>query len=218
MPNGDMTTGDVQTASSPGGLQQFLARLGYNVSDPVDQTAASLGIAERVQHQILRARRVAAQREAPGVPPALEVYAFEVIALTADLRKAVVSSFRDKPANVLLILTTRDYDPLDFVLAQKSLRQSRGPGGQVAVSHQLLSVDRRNPSRVHLRVLERMRNKAADPYVQFDRLFDLTLDEQKLILSRVGPGRPLPPRRGRRKKPGGREAKADPWLFAQDAE
>lgn len=30
------------------------------------------------------------------------------------------------------------------------------------------------------------------------RLFDLTLDEQKLILSRVGPGRPLPPRRRRR--------------------
>jgi len=33
------------------------------------------------------------------------------------------------------------------------------------------------------------------------RLFDLTLDEQKLILSRVGPGRPLPPRqrKGRKK-------------------
>ena len=31
------------------------------------------------------------------------------------------------------------------------------------------------------------------------RLFDLNLDEQKLILSRVGPGRPLPPRRGRGK-------------------
>jgi hypothetical protein len=30
------------------------------------------------------------------------------------------------------------------------------------------------------------------------RLFELTPDEQKLILSRVGPGRPLPPRRRRR--------------------
>lgn len=41
------------------------------------------------------------------------------------------------------------------------------------------------------------------------RLFDLTLDEQKLILSRVGPGRPLPPRRGRRKKSASKE-KLDP--------
>ena len=41
------------------------------------------------------------------------------------------------------------------------------------------------------------------------RLFDLTLDEQKLILSRVGPGRPLPPRRGRRKKAAGKK-KPDP--------
>jgi hypothetical protein len=32
------------------------------------------------------------------------------------------------------------------------------------------------------------------------RLFDLTLDEQKLILSKVGPSRPLPPRRGKRKR------------------
>ena len=46
------------------------------------------------------------------------------------------------------------------------------------------------------------------------RLFDLTLDEQKLILSRVGPGRPLPPRRGRRKKATGKK-KPDsmPTLF-----
>ena len=163
MRNGEITAGDVQAASSLDGLRQLLAHLGYDVSDRVDQTAASLGVAERVQHQVVCARRIAAQRLGPGGPPALEVYAFEVVSLTADLRKAIVSSFRDKPANVLLILSTRDYDPLDFVLVQKALRQTRASGGQVAASHQLLSVERRNPSRVHLHVLERLRNKAADP-------------------------------------------------------
>ena len=34
--------------------------------------------------------------------------------------------------------------------------------------------------------------------VVLKEVFDLTLEEQKLILSRVGPGRPLPPRRKRR--------------------
>jgi hypothetical protein len=35
------------------------------------------------------------------------------------------------------------------------------------------------------------------------RLFELTQEEQKLILSRVGPGRPLPPRRRRRDRNAG---------------
>lgn len=103
------------------------------------------------------------QRLAPGGPPALEIYALEVSTLTADLRKAVVSSFRDKPANALLILTTRDYDPLEIVVVQKALRESRTPGAAVAVSHQFLSIDRRNPSRVHLRVLERLRTRRRAP-------------------------------------------------------
>ena len=58
------------------------------------------------------------------------------------------------------------------------------------------------------------RAKAAELDFLIDRivfkLFDLTLDEQKLILSRVGPGRPLPPRRNRMKKAKQEEA---PGLF-----
>jgi hypothetical protein len=53
------------------------------------------------------------------------------------------------------------------------------------------------------REIRENRAKAAELDFLIDRivfkLFDLTLEEQKLILSRVGPGRPLPPRRGRRK-------------------
>ena len=45
------------------------------------------------------------------------------------------------------------------------------------------------------------------------RLFDLTLDEQKLILSRVGPGRPLPPRRGRKRKTKATARDDGPTLF-----
>lgn len=163
---------DIQAASSFEGVQQLLARLGYDVSEPVTQTAASLGVADRVAHMIRDARRVAAQKADPGLPPALEAYWLEVTALTADVRKAAVSAFRDKPANVLLLMSTRDFDPLECVLVQKSLRQSRAPGAQVAVSHRLLSVDRRHPSPKHVSVLERMRNKAADPYAQFDRIKD----------------------------------------------
>lgn len=113
----------------------------------------------------------AGHRAAPGLPPALEIYCFETTALTADLRQSVVAAFRNKSAQVLLILATRDFRQLDFVLVQKSLAVVAA-GGQVSVSHQLFSVDRRHPSRVHLRVVNRMSNVAPDPYAQFDRIRD----------------------------------------------
>ncbi len=45
------------------------------------------------------------------------------------------------------------------------------------------------------------------------RLFDLTLEEQKLILPRVGPGRPLPPRRGMGGRKSKKTADEGPTLF-----
>ena len=45
MPAEDISITDVQATSSPEGVQQLLARLGYDTSQPVDQTAASLGVA-----------------------------------------------------------------------------------------------------------------------------------------------------------------------------
>jgi hypothetical protein len=162
----------VQAASDRAGIQQLLASLGYDTSEPSEQTAASLGVAERSQHLIRNVCRVAAERLSPGLPPALQVYCFETTALTVELRKALVAAFRNKPANALLIAATRDFDPLDFVLVEKD-SQAGGPGGaRVAVSHRLMSVDRRNPSRVHLRVLEQMSRADTDPYAQFDRIRD----------------------------------------------
>lgn len=171
MAHGQITAADIQAISDCAEVARFLAKLGYDVSEPADQTSAGLGIAERTQHLVLTARRVVGHRAAPGLPPALEIYCFETTVLTADLRQSVVAAFRNKPAQVLLILATRDFRQLDFVLVQKSLAVV-ATGGQVSVSHQLFSVDRRHPSRVHLRVVNRMSNVALDPYAQFDRIRD----------------------------------------------
>ena len=121
---------------------------------------------------VRQARRIAAQK-APGGPlPALEVYWFEVTSLTAELRRSLASAFRNKPLlRYLLIVTTRDFGQLDFVLVEKSLAQAAA-GVQVSVSHQLFSVDRRHPSRVHIRVINRFAYTASDPYFQSDRIRD----------------------------------------------
>ncbi len=164
--------GDVQAASDRTGIQRLLGILGYDTSEAIEQTAASLGVAARFQRLVRSVHRLAAERLAPGLPPALEVYCFETTAQTVELRKALATAFRNKPVNVLLIVATRDFDPLDFVLVERAV-QARGPGGaRVAVDHRLISIDRRHPSRVHRRVLDRMRRTAADPFAQFERIRD----------------------------------------------
>jgi hypothetical protein len=70
------------------------------------------------------------------------------------------------------------------------------------------------------RKVRQNRAKAAELDFMIDRilfrLFDLTLDEQKLILSRVGPGRPLPPRRNRGGKAKTARKDETPGLFESE--
>jgi hypothetical protein len=168
----ELDASDLQPVSSVDGLQKFIGRLGYDVSNPAELTAASLGIAERSQPSIRRARRLASQAIIPGGPAGFEIYAFETNARTVELRKALAAAFRNKPAKVLLLMATRDYDPLDFVLVEKEAGATGGPVLNVRVSYQFLSVDRRNPSQVQLRVLDRMISTGADPYAQYARIRD----------------------------------------------
>ncbi|MFH1742804.1 MAG: Eco57I restriction-modification methylase domain-containing protein, partial [bacterium] len=80
----------------------------------------------------------------------------------------------NRAGNYLLVLTN-DYERIDFVLLEKYLPTSSRNGmtigtQQVGVRARSLTVNRRDPNRVQLRVLRRFTYTEGDPIAQFEKL------------------------------------------------
>ena len=112
--------------------------------------------------------------------------------------RASLLQFPQRRVRVRLFTRIRDEAALEAVLREASEKSA-------LVVFTLVKPELRETFLRYHREIRENRAKAAELDFLIDRivfkLFDLTLDEQKLILSRVGPGRPLPPRRGKKHKP-----------------
>jgi hypothetical protein len=159
---------DVQALNGPDALAAFFARLGYNTDARIVQTPSNLGITETVARPVNRLELLADQE---GL---FQVYLFELSSVTISNTRPLARAFRNLTGNFLLILTS-DYERLDFVLLEKYLPVN-GDGGpsisqkQVGVRPRFLTVERRKPSRVDLRVLRRLTWTEADPFAQYEKL------------------------------------------------
>ena len=165
----ELTAKDVQDLASADAVAAFFAKLGYNTDARTQQTLANLGItAEGAARPINRIELLADQE---GL---LQIYLFEVKSVTVTHIRALARTFRNRAGNYLLVLTS-DYEHLDFVLIDKELPTAAGPTKgiaqkQVVVRPRMLTVERRKPDRVHLRVLRRFTYTEADPVAQYDKL------------------------------------------------
>ena len=132
----------------------LFAALGYNTDARLAQSPANLGItSDSIARQITRLERLADQE---GL---LQVYLVELSSVTLAATRGLASALRNRAGNYLLVLT-HDYDRIDFVLVEK-IAPPPEPGAtigqkQVSVRPRILTVDRRNPSKVDLRVLRRL--------------------------------------------------------------
>jgi hypothetical protein len=160
----DVDQRDLLDLTDADALATFFGGLGYTV-DRLEQVAENLGIvAESTCRPIRRVERLVSQGD---VPP-FEVYLFELSKLTLTHTRALVKTFRDRVGFFLLVLTS-DWQRLDFVYVERLAPESgagdlgafRGPE-RVRVRPRILSVDRRAPHRVDLRVLRRLRWTSAD--------------------------------------------------------
>jgi hypothetical protein len=168
MPDKDIRREDVQGLNNADQIAAFFAVLGYRTDARLRQTPANLGItAESLARHITRLERIA---DHEGL---LQVYLFELSSVTVAATRGIASALRNRAGDYLLVLT-HDYDGIDFVLVEKSAPVPPfGPTigqKQVSVRPRPLTVERRNPSRVALRVLRRLSYTELDPPAQLDKL------------------------------------------------
>ena len=166
----ELTEKDILGLSSAEAVVGFLASLGYRTDARTVQAPANLGItAESLVQQI---RRLELLADHEGL---LQVYLVELTSVTVAATRALARAFRTLNVQFPLLIFTHDYEHLDFVLVEKVLPgfgDDAGPMGQkqVAIRPRILTVDRRNPRRVELRVLRRFTYTEADPIAQGDKL------------------------------------------------
>src|SRR6266513_1224542 len=153
----ELSREDIQLLSNRDDLAAFFAKLGYNTNDRLVQNIAAMGFSsDNLKAAITHIERLASQDAR-----LFEVYLFELKSVTIANTQGIVRSFRNRPGDYLLVLTD-DYQQLDFVLVERYSSESPKPqetfglpptSKQVGVRPRILTVYRRNPDEVALRVL-----------------------------------------------------------------
>ena len=162
----DLQKKDLLDLASPDGVAVFFARLRYDTSARTLHTAASLGITEAVGRPIRRIELIADR-------DLLQVYLVELTSVTIAATRALVRSFRDRGGDFLFVFTSADFSRLDFVFLDRlaeNFSSTTIASATVAVRARTLTVDRRNPSTIGLRVLRRFTWTEPDRFAQADKI------------------------------------------------
>jgi hypothetical protein len=165
----DLTRQDIQSLNSADALAAFFARLGYDTEGRTPQTAGNLGITSENTSKPLKKIELIANQE--GL---FQVYLFELQSITVAHTRALARAFRNRVGNYLLVLTS-DYERLDFVFLERELpavaatEPSLGDK-QSAIRPRVLTVERRNPAPIQIRVLRRLTWTESDPFYQYEKL------------------------------------------------
>jgi hypothetical protein len=163
-----LTPNDIGQLENAEEIILFFAKLRYNTDQATPVTAQALGMdsAYLVNH-IRQIWQIATDPDEEEI----QVYLFEVRSVTQQLIQNLARRFRERTESVLLVLTS-DYDSLDFVLLERDIAPSKGFGQSLrqVIRPRVLTVPRRNPGPVAIRVLKRFTFTEADGIYQWDKL------------------------------------------------
>ena len=161
----EVKTQHVQQINSRDAVASFFSYLGYDVEERTEQRAENLGItADSLKTSIEHIENLATQEGQ------LRVLLVELKSVTVAHTRTLVNSLRNLSGDFLLVLTS-DYERIDFVLLERVAPEQSGGTSQkqVKARPRVLTVERRNPDTVDLRVLRRMTYTEADPWAQYDK-------------------------------------------------
>jgi hypothetical protein len=168
----ELSVRHVQALSSADQLAAFFAYLRYPADERLPMTAEALQLNRALADATRHMERLT------SVEGGLDVYLFELTSVTVAYTRALARALRNRGGNFVLVLTD-DSQRIDFVLLERQIPGLEGTGdggGRLMVHPRVLSVDRRDPGRVALRVLRRFtlteyeEDGYPDPYGQYDKL------------------------------------------------
>ncbi|MFX0204367.1 MAG: Eco57I restriction-modification methylase domain-containing protein [Candidatus Hodarchaeota archaeon] len=163
----DLDRRDIQQLSQLNEITAFFARLGYSTDVKTEQTAKNLGItAEGAKRPIKHIWLIADE------DTFLQIYLFKLKSVTMTNIRELTRVFRNKAGNYLLVLTS-DYNRIDFVLIERLAPTTVSDGikiKQANVRPRVLTVDRKTPDPVSIRVLRRFTYTESDPFYQYEKL------------------------------------------------
>lgn len=166
----ELTRQEIQELSNADAISAFFSKLGYATDKRTPQDPGNLGItADGTLRPIKKVELIA------NYEGFLQVYLFELSSVTIAHTKSLCRSFRNRVGNFILVLTTSDYERLDFVLIEKLLPITKAKSitqVQIGVRPRPLTIDRKKPETVHLRVLRRFTFTESDPFAQYDKLLN----------------------------------------------
>lgn len=165
----DLQSAYLQSLSTRDAVVALFANLGYDTGARLKQTSAAMGFNEMLAHEITHIERIASHEGGE-----LQVYLIEMKRVTVALTQMLARALRNRAGNFLLVLTA-DYERIDFVLMDlvRPAPASKPSGLSTAQAYlhpRVLTVDRRNPSPIVLRVLRRFSYTEIDVYYQLDKL------------------------------------------------
>jgi hypothetical protein len=162
----DLSSRDVAELATPDAIAAFLAKLGYHTGARTRLSPEAIGLSGETAAAI---RRIETLSEDPE--QFLRVVFAQPKSLTAKVRNDLVRVLGRGTLDHLLVLAS-DFDTLEFVFLDKRKRELKGPATseRIQVVPKIITVNRRDPTRLDLRAMRRFTWTGRDALDQFDKL------------------------------------------------
>lgn len=163
----DLTTTDIAALSTVDALSAFLTRLEFPTGVRREIPSAGLSLTPELTAGIRGMHLLAQDPE-----ESLSVTFVQLRSLTAKARHELVRNLHQRGSSENLLILTRDFEALEFVLIDKERGEKAGPNGVPVVRPipRVFSVIRKAANPLDCRILRRLTWTGKDGFEQFEKL------------------------------------------------